>query len=681
MEAQRVTALHRRTFTLRRYTVVRDPSRPIRHDAVSMLGRRDLSRVSRSLSRLHGLGRTAAGRSGAAGAASLGEVRGRNPSRVEIAVALALLYLAALMLKGYQFGVSDQNDELPLIRRALDPTYLNHDWFVNAATGPFDARRGYAWAMSWVVRMFGEPVAFWLVFSATIVALGLGIVILARSRHAGIGAGFAAALIVVANDQGSLGLSTVVLPLLVPSTIAWTLLVWAWVALERGRWVLFGLACGAAALVHPLIGSGGFGLLFLWSLVRAARTNRGDLAKALLVFAILASPSILPILAAQLGSGSSAGAEAVRIMTRLRGPWHYVPSTWPVEEWVGFGGFLTLGALAMRRGSDDDLARLGLLVLLMDLIAIVSVEIYPVPMIEKLQLFRLTVLVQIIGAIVVGRLVGELLEHRRVLEGSALTGLVIGATLLAPWLLVVACILVAVIRHGDRFHVDPRIARLVALAGLTVTAILAIGVRDFRIATALAVLLAGGWVIGARPSLRGRPQGSRAPSIALVTATMAMLVVAQLVAFGVVELPPRSNAFVAAVHEPIVYGGPLDDIALWAQRSTPSEAVFLVPPYDDSFRIRAGRAEVVDFKSFAFADQAILEWYARLVAVTGRALRLGDGFDAELRRAYDAQPVASLVAVARSYGATYVVVPIGALTAVDRPVYRNAAYAVVTTPP
>jgi hypothetical protein len=601
---------------------------------------------------------------------------GGQGRRLEVAVLGVLLLLAELALKGYQFGVSDQNDELPLIRRALDPTYLSQDWFVNAASGPFDARRGYAWLMAWLVRALGEPAAFWLVFSATIVVLGVGVMILARSRGWRVEAAFAAAFIVIANDQGSLGLSTLVLPLLVPSTIAWALLVWAWAALERGRWIFFGLACGAAALIHPLIGSGGFGLLFVWSWLRTTRPSLASSALAAVAFSVLAFPSVWPILEAHFTAGSTVDVEAVRIMTMLRGPWHYLPATWPVDEWIGFGGFLALATIVVRRGRDDNLGRFALLVLAMDVLAIAAVEVHPIPLIEELQLFRLTIFVQVIGGLLVGRLVGELLERRRPIQAVALTTLVLGATLLDPRLLLVACLLAGVIRLGQwRPRVD-RTAPIVAAAGLALTAYLAIGARDLRIATGMAIFLAGIGVIAA--TRLDRLERRRAWLTGLVGLTATTVVATQLVAFGLVTLPARSSAFAAPVHEPIEYSGPLDDIARWANRWSPAGAVFLVPPYYDSFRVRANRAEVVDFKAFAFDDRAILEWYSRLQLVTGRQdLRLGFGFDAELRSAYDGQPLSALVAAGRRYGAAYVVVPNRALSTADRPIYRNAEYAVI----
>ena len=103
--------------------------------------------------------------------------------------------------------------------------------------------------------------------------------------------------------------------------------------------------------------------------------------------------------------------------------------------------------------------------------------------------------------------------------------------------------------------------------------------------------------------------------------------------------------------------------AAWARDHTPADAVFLVPPDEESFRLHARRAIVANFKGVPQLSAELPEWRDRLLAVLdlkstqdllalpqpmGRTLRA-------IRSRYDALPPEQLFAVARKYGARYVI--------------------------
>jgi hypothetical protein len=98
------------------------------------------------------------------------------------------------------------------------------------------------------------------------------------------------------------------------------------------------------------------------------------------------------------------------------------------------------------------------------------------------------------------------------------------------------------------------------------------------------------------------------------------------------------------------------------RRLTPRDAVFLVPPNEQTLRLRAGRAIVIDFKGVPQLSGELIEWRDRLAAVLDlpdlRSLPHGD-YPAALRAIrdrYDALPPEHLESVARRYGARYVLV-------------------------
>jgi hypothetical protein len=102
--------------------------------------------------------------------------------------------------------------------------------------------------------------------------------------------------------------------------------------------------------------------------------------------------------------------------------------------------------------------------------------------------------------------------------------------------------------------------------------------------------------------------------------------------------------------------------AEWARRNTPVDAVFVVPPDEESFRLHGRRAIVVNFKGVPQLSGELPEWRDRMLAVLdlkstadllalprpmGRTLRA-------IRARYDALPAAHGFEVATKYGARYV---------------------------
>jgi hypothetical protein len=106
---------------------------------------------------------------------------------------------------------------------------------------------------------------------------------------------------------------------------------------------------------------------------------------------------------------------------------------------------------------------------------------------------------------------------------------------------------------------------------------------------------------------------------------------------------------------------PYDAVCDWARQNTPADAVFLVPPQEEDFRLRARRAIVINFKGVPQLSGEFPEWRDRLrdvldlpdlrVLPTPFASTL-----AAIRDRYEALPPAHLEAVSRKYGARYVLV-------------------------
>jgi hypothetical protein len=102
------------------------------------------------------------------------------------------------------------------------------------------------------------------------------------------------------------------------------------------------------------------------------------------------------------------------------------------------------------------------------------------------------------------------------------------------------------------------------------------------------------------------------------------------------------------------------ELCAWAKERTPIDAIFIVPPGEQSFRLHAQRAIVVNFKGAGQLRNEIVQWRQRMQDVLGlKDLRtLPVGFSeslAQIGRIYDARRAGDLRDVAGKYGADYLV--------------------------
>jgi len=118
-------------------------------------------------------------------------------------------------------------------------------------------------------------------------------------------------------------------------------------------------------------------------------------------------------------------------------------------------------------------------------------------------------------------------------------------------------------------------------------------------------------------------------------------------------------AFALFTHRAALAGEPLfvsydSGLTEWARETTPVDAVFLVPPYENEFRLLARRAIVVDTKSPPMYMDELVAWYRRLCATVGAGDDVATYLAAEAH--WDTLGADQLVAIAHQFAADYLVV-------------------------
>lgn len=382
-------------------------------------------------------------------------------------------------------------------------------------------------------------------------------------------------------------------------TLAWLM---AMVLTLRGHVALAGIALATGGYFHVnflILGIATFGLM-------QPLMGSGWLKRGVLIltpsFAVLFFTLPL-ILSATTGDQIALGRD---IFQRVRAPHHYLPDTYLID-FVRWGGWM-LGGFGAALVLDDLVIRRRILALLTAFfvpcaIATILTTIVFIPQVAQLFVWRTAPFGIILSQICIANFVvlsvasGRITFPGRPSHHLALMGT--GVVGLTYWYL----------------HTFP----LASQELLSMTLI------------AVATLV----IFFCRRSENLKPN----TAIALVGGTAALLAIAYL--------PPRLTS---AYQKSTFIASNVDPLFAWA-RNTPKSSVFLIPPELGEFRLLAGRAVVVDWKSTPVLADELIVWHERINDIANRSVK--DYEDAE--SGYRSQPLSELRTIAKKYGAQYVV--------------------------
>ena len=280
---------------------------------------------------------------------------GRDLPRWLVYVVILGLYLS---LRGYHSFDGDQAYRLPLLLHQQDPSVFADDPFVRAFDA-FNPHRGSLMVLDLVTRPLGLSAGLFVVFVLTFGATCLGVDRLARAvwPEAGSNVGLVAVGLVLAAKAGNIGTNHLFEAMVLDRLMAFAL---GWLALAAGGRATRAGAAGAPwppsrgdldsslGRVAARDGAGGeLGGLVSARPMDGSRPSDGRSAGLLgLVLAVL------PGLAVNLAPGSSLQGNMPAdvfwlLSVELQSPQHMLPHLWRMPQWLAWGCYLVLAALAL----------------------------------------------------------------------------------------------------------------------------------------------------------------------------------------------------------------------------------------------------------------------------------------------------------------------------------------------
>lgn len=587
-----------------------------------------------------------------------------NKSTLPAWLPLLLFCVSAGLLAtlwGYNYSSGNAEEQLPFIFRALDPSFLENDFFTNTSIlyGP---RFFFSEFVAFFARIIPLATTFFLLTLAANIAIAfisaqISKYFFPRSRFSI----FLAAAGVLTLKTFWLGYSNIIYRnFLEPEHLAMPLILLGFYLILKRKYVPAALSFGVASLFHTLLGLEIgwilFGVVILDLIIQKVKkeSQKSRLLPLEISLVVLAAFSIGLLYPYTLQPSISAN-EFIHLVAYVRHPHHYLPSTF--EPWqygqaavyllgFGFAFWFALKRSESLRVHKRFLITIGALITLLCVGGYLFVEVWPSRLWTSAQMFRLPYLIKWFSIILLTGWVGNMIENpadkeSRLLGVSAAVGLVTPVSLafvpLALW---------------ARTVIMPRLKMSQKLLSDVVILILTLGLAviykpEFRTWACYLVLFAAVWMIIFLKSKKVRLLAGI--GLPLVFSTLFLL-------FSSTLTPPSFLKYEVPIFSLFKTTGEVAEVAAFAKANTPSDAVFYTPPRMGEFRYLADRAIVVDFAAFPFQDLSMREWYRRIADCYGVSPLLGFDSLTQLNLTVYRITDEELMTLSEKYGFKYAVV-------------------------
>ncbi|MBI3665328.1 MAG: hypothetical protein HY236_03750 [Acidobacteria bacterium] len=402
-------------------------------------------------------------------------------------------------------------------------------------------------------------------------------------------------------------------------------------------------AAAAATWVHIQLGAHTMLVLGLGMLLSARRTGLRRILTSSLLYLLLVAPTLAPQWALYVsGPSPLSPREFLNLHAVLRQPQHLIPSSWPGSDYFRFFLLIAMAALAAdwRREPHRTVLAWCAIILALCVVGTVFVEVVPVKLIIKMQLFRETIFIKFFAVLYVAKFLLQVLEQ----EKGPQKACALAILAIQNFAVIGSCAALLVALRKNR----PWLWGVVLfaagfVAGVTAVATASLGAPIPMFWHSFAVGPRGVWVGLATLA-----------ALAAVTWLRVRLLPAALVVAAVALRIGTGLPYYGYAH------APADDWYQFCQRiraETPRDAVFINPPYYGNFLMFAERAEVADFKCAPSIEKDLVEWKRRIDDLSGENLRCSGWMEcsSELAGAYSRLREKDFLRLADKYRAQFAI--------------------------
>lgn len=531
---------------------------------------------------------------------------------------LTILFISVTAtLFSYQYLGFPQYEMLWIILRAMDPSYLVNDLFVNSSAN-FNEDYFFAHFIILLQKVIELPVLFFVLTLLINIAQGWTAFLLGKHLFNGNKfAGIVGALLVISVSSMAIGYGPFLMRNdLIPSHLIRPLLFYALLMGLKDKPVQVSILAGIASFIHPLEGPvTGFlllGMLFIQKLLNKERTI-SEYRPILYGVLILCACTAIFVVPYYLQQTNGLSDELFIEIMLFRFPNHYLPSYFFKPKLVIMAlGFLITCVLSIRiwlRNSTTDKKMVQSIFIISSLLLILClggylfVEVLPQRIWVIAHPFRFLYIIKLFGLLLIGGVLAEMIQK----PTNKWTGWILFFSTIQLW--ATACLLLLK-GFEDKLKKTSLIKGLLShplLQGLLVVILIYFlpgFIRKFTLVFFFCIVLLWVFVYWKKRIYYGL----------LLLSVLAILV--NIFIVPQVELPEAIASRSEKYFRPKVYQ--TDEkfkesgVAAFIKENTPESSVLIVPAGKGSLRLLANRALVVDLIGIPMEDKGLIEWYSRL---------------------------------------------------------------------
>ncbi|MDR3633710.1 MAG: hypothetical protein P4L84_07720 [Isosphaeraceae bacterium] len=555
-------------------------------------------------------------------------------------LAYCMIFGLYLTLRGYHSRDNDQAYRLPILLHHQDPALFANDPFVRAFDA-FNPHTGSLTLLDWASRPLGLSTGLFALFTGTFLATVWGVDHLARTvwPEAGPRVGLAAVALVLLAKAGNVGTNHLFEAMLLDRLMAYAL---GWVALavtverpQRGLAVA-PLLIGLAALIHPSLGLQLALVLaaswVVWTLIVPGPSYG---VRELIVGLAWLALALLPGMLLNMGQGGrlleGLPPDEFRLLSvELQGPQHMLPHLWRKPQWLAWGCYLVLAALAWverDRKDGSEAARTRLMIVLAVTLSGLGAAWFGVEVVRDLRItlfqpFRMATLARGLALVLASGRAVALWRRGRFIDRARVMLAALG--LAGDWALVVATLFDVTVALLERVRLPVKAwesigadqpARPMLRNSVLAAAVLATGLwflarhdtESGHIPLLSGLALVPFVMLGPRLVWNGR-------RIAFALSAVWTLPVLSLLVAPHVETGHAPAWQVALVERCRFRATAVDDVerlAVWCRDHTPRGARFIGPPGPKTFRLWSERNVAFNRAASPYQAAALGDWFRR----------------------------------------------------------------------
>lgn len=339
-------------------------------------------------------------------------------------ILLSLLYtILFLCYYGIIFQTADQGEHLSLVYKLLQPELFKKDFYVQHATDTVTIRYVYVHTLSFISKLIPIKIAvygllFICIYASIRACIALSNLIYDNKSSLNLAPFF----IFFVFYYWTIGGNSIQYNLLISSSFAKAFSLWAIYFFLRRRYIITGILLGIAGNFQLLVGLQLF-VIFLGVIILEKIFLKNTPLKSILVLAVgylgLSSWLLVRIVQQQFLAPQCDETLFYTILYRFRNPQHYIPSLFPIQDYLKLSILLATGTVIIfiyaKKQYYSRILFFNTVIVIGLITYSICIEFLGINAIGKSQFFKSTIWLQMISSLSIASYIHHKILYNKIL--------------------------------------------------------------------------------------------------------------------------------------------------------------------------------------------------------------------------------------------------------------------------